>query len=119
MKKLILLLSVLTLVFTSCGSDDDNGSSQDSFIGTWKFSQAFEDGIEQELIPCADLETIVVSSNGTFTATGYDDYGDGCELDFAQSGTWENSGSNMYSITEDNDTLLIQIEFGDRNYVFI
>ena len=118
MKKLILLLSILVLVFTSCNSDDD-GSSEDLFIGSWKSSKSFEDGVEQELRPCSDLEIIVISSNGTFSATGYDDFGNGCELDFSQSGTWENSGSGTYSITEDNETVLIQVEFDDNSMILV
>lgn len=118
MKKVIFLLSVFSLILTSCSTDDDNGSSQDPFIGTWKFSQSFENGVEQALRACADLETIVISSNGTFTATGYDDFGDGCELDFSQSGTWENSGSGMYAITEDDETFIIQVGFEGNTMYF-
>tara|TARA_R100001369_G_scaffold72224_1_gene100198 strand:+ start:1137 stop:1547 length:411 start_codon:yes stop_codon:yes gene_type:complete len=119
MKKLILLLSVFAVVLTSCNSDDDNnnGSSEDLFIGSWKFSQSFEDGVEQELIPCSDIGIIMIASDGTFTSTGYDDFGNGCELDFSQSGIWENSGSGMYSISVDNETEVIQAEFSDNTMI--
>jgi hypothetical protein len=121
MKKVILLLSVFALLLTSCNSDDDNDniSSEDLFIGSWKFSQTFEDGVEQELIPCSDIGIIVISSDGTFSSTGYDDFGDGCELEFSQSGLWENSGSGMYSITVDNEIEVIQAEFSVTTMILV
>lgn len=116
MKKLILLLSVFALVFTSCGSDDD--SSQDSFIGTWKYSQYFEDGVEYPLEDCEDLTTIVISSNGTYSVTTYDDLGNGCEVDYTGSGTWDNLGNGTYSTTEDGETYVQQVEFSGNTMSF-
>ena len=118
MKKLILLLSVLALVFTSCSSDDDGGS-QDPFIGTWKYIQYFEDDVEYPLEECENQDTLVISSNGTYNSTLYWDYGGGCEVDYQSSGTWENSSSGLYSTTdEDGDTYVQEVEFsGNTMYI--
>ncbi len=110
MKKLILLFSVLALTFTSCNSDDDN-SSQDPFVGTWKYYKYFEDGVEIPLEDCEDLLTIVISSNGTYITKDYFDYGNGCELDYTDEGIWENEGSGTYSITSDGETFTQSISF--------
>ncbi|MEM5566524.1 lipocalin family protein [Psychroserpens sp. AS72] len=118
MKKLILLFSVIALTFTSCGSDDDSGSGQDQFIGFWKYTQYLEDGVVQELDLCEDLDTILISANGTYNSKGYYDYGDGCELDYDESGTWENLGSGNYSSTSDGDTYVVHIEFSG-NQMFL
>jgi len=117
MKKLILLLTLFALVASSCASDDD-GSSQDQFIGTWKYSQAFEDGVEYPLEDCEDETTISISLNSTFTSSIYEDLGNGCELEYTGSGTWVNSGSGMYSITAEGDTFVQQVEFSGNTMIF-
>ena len=117
MKKLILLLSVFALVLTSCSSDDDD-SSQDPFIGTWKYSQYFEDGVEIPLEDCEDLTTVVISSNGTFSTNSYWDFGTGCEVDYTATGTWENLGSGAYSTTESGDTYVQQVGFSGNTMYF-
>ncbi|MBU2922649.1 lipocalin family protein [Winogradskyella psychrotolerans] len=107
MKKIILLLSVFVLVFTSCSSDDDGGS-QDPFVGTWKYYKYYEDGVELSVEDCDELTTIVVSSNETYTTTIYEDYGSGCELDYVSSGTWDNLGAGLYSTTDEDGGAYVQ-----------
>jgi hypothetical protein len=70
MRKLILVLSIFTVVLTSCSSDDDGGY-QDSFLGSWKYFKSFEDGEEFALEDCEDLIIFDILSNGTFMITNH------------------------------------------------
>lgn len=116
MRKLILLLSVFTLVFTSCNNDDDNDSSQELLIGTWTYSQSFEDGIEIALSDCEKQETQVFSADGTFMITQYDDFNGPCELDGTFSGTWVNAGNGVYTVTALGQTFSQAITFEANTY---
>lgn len=103
MKKLTLLLCLVSLIsVSSCSSDDDGGSS-DPVIGTWKAYKSFEDGEEVELSDCYQKYTATFSSDGTCVFESYDeDYDGNCELDII-TGTWENMGDSFYKITHDVD----------------
>ena len=117
MKKLILPFSILALVFTSCSSDDDaTVSTQDQFIGTWSYYKSFENGVEEELTECDEQGTLVISADGVFTSTFYDDYNGPCESDETSIGTWENSGNGNYSITFDGESNIIAIVFEDNTF---
>jgi len=102
MKKIILLLSVVTLVFTSCKNDDDS-TSQDQFIGTWTYYKSFTNGVEEVLSDCDKQDKIQVNSDGTLTDTYYYDNNGTCELDGEDSATWENLGNGIYLITYNVD----------------
>ncbi len=104
MKKLILLLTAFTFVFTSCSSDDDSSSSQDRLIGAWNYYKFFENGVERPLDPCETDETFDVLADGTFSAEYFEDNAGTCELVETNSGTWENLGSGTYSITQSGFT---------------
>ncbi len=67
---------------------------------------------------CEDLTTVIVSSNGTFSTTSYWDFGNGCEVDYLATGTWENLGSSVYSTTEDGDTFTQEISFDGNEMYF-
>ncbi|WP_425076231.1 lipocalin family protein [Psychroserpens sp. S379A] len=113
MKKIIFLFSVLALTVMSCSSDDDGGGSesQDPFIGSWRYSTSFEDGVEVPLDDCESQDTIVISANGTFNTTLHDDFGSGCEVDATVTGTWENLSSGTYSSTSEGYTYVQQVTF--------
>lgn len=118
MKKLILCLSALAFVFTSCSSDDDSSSSQDPLIGTWKVFKYFENGVEVPLEPCENEETLVFSANGDLSITDYIDNAGACEIDVATSGTWTNISSGSYSTTIFGDTFTVEITFeGNTFYI--
>lgn len=117
MKKIILLFSVFALVFTSCSSDDDNGS-EDPFVGTWKYYKYFENGVEIPLEECEELTTLVITSNGVFKTTVYENMGNGCEVEYVATGTWENVGSGMYSTTLDGDTYVQEAKFEGNTMYF-
>ena len=118
MKKLILCLSALAFVLTSCSSDDDSSSSQDPLIGTWKVFKYFENGVEVPLEPCENEETLVFSANGDLSITDYIDNAGACEIDEAASGTWTNISSGSYSTTIFGDTFTVEITFeGNTFYI--
>ena len=117
MKKIILLLCVSVFILTSCSSDDDNEDlSQDQLIGTWTYFQSFEDGVEIILTDCEKQETQEFSSNGDFTITFYDDFDGPCEEDFVLSGTWSNSGNNLYTIEALGQTISQELVFEGDTY---
>lgn len=119
MKRLILLLSIIALVFTSCGSDDDGGSSQDPIIGTWKYHKYFENGVEQTVTVCEKQETFVFNSNGTFEYAYYEeDIDDNCVLEESFSGTWSNDGNGMYTQYIGGDAYSRQITFENNTFYY-
>jgi hypothetical protein len=119
MKKLLLLLSVITLTFNSCDSDDS--PSQDSLIGTWNYYQSFENDDEYELSTCDKEEELIVNADGTFSSKSYyENDNETCTLAYESTGTWENLGDNLYAFTDDDDdyTSEITITFsGDTFYI--
>ena len=121
MKKLILLLSVITLTFSSCDSDDDS-SSQDPIIGIWNYHQGFENNEEYELSSCDKQDEITFNSDGTFSSKSYYENEDEiCTLDNLSTGTWENLGDNLYEFIDDEDNYTSEttITFSDDTFYFI
>lgn len=116
MKKLLILFSIFALTFTSCSSDDDGGS-QDPFVGNWRYFTSYEDGVEFPLDDCESQDTVSVSSNGTFTTTIHDEFGGDCQIDEVYNGTWENLGEGIYSTTIDGETFVQDVTFeGNKMY---
>lgn len=119
MKKLILLFSVLALTVSSCSSDDDVATVQESFVGTWKFYKAFEDGIEVMFDACDYEDTVIVDGNGTFISNGYEaNVEGGCDLSYTETGTWISLGNSMYSLTSDGETYTEEIKFEENRMYF-
>ncbi len=117
MKKITLLLCAFLFVMTSCNKDDDNNTSQDLFIGTWKLDKYFENDVEQELELCDYEATIVVTPDGAFSETYFEENIDGvCEVQFTFSGTWENIGNGNYTISFDGNTETVQIFFENNTF---
>ena len=99
MKKLILLLSVFALTFTSCSNDDDSPPPVNtSIVGTWKFFKSFENGVEETLELCDLEQTLMFSENGTLNVTPYEEINGVCEAIGDIDGSWSNENT-IYSIT--------------------
>ncbi|WP_452230415.1 MULTISPECIES: hypothetical protein [unclassified Lacinutrix] len=121
MKKLILLFSVVAFTFSSCGSDDDGGSTPvgDPFVANWQYYKYFEDGVEVALEPCEGEETFQVLANGTVVFTSYEeDLNGNCQLDEVVSGTWSNGASGFYYITLDGDTETWEVQFDGNTFYY-
>ncbi|WP_378178369.1 lipocalin family protein [Aquimarina sp. SS2-1] len=106
MKKLILLVAVSISVFlTSCQSDDDAGpaNTQDLFIGSWKITQEFENGVELEVETCDLQDVLTVTADQNFSGTSHIEENGTCILEDTFTGNWENLGDNIYKITPDMD----------------
>ena len=122
MKKLILLFSVVAFTFSSCGSDDDGGSSSvgDPFVANWQHYKYFENGVEVALEPCEDEETFQVLTNGSVVSTYYEeDLSNNCQVDEVLSGTWSNGGANgVYFIALDGDTETWEVQFDGNTFYY-
>ncbi|WP_299312717.1 lipocalin family protein [uncultured Aquimarina sp.] len=108
MKKIILLLAIsISACITSCKSDDDGAGpmeTQDKFIGVWKITQEFEDGVEETVDACELLDVLTVTADQNFTTTAHVMENGSCVMiDDPFQGTWENLGDNVYKITPDRD----------------
>ena len=94
MKKILLLLIGLTII--SCGSDDDDVTT-DPLIGTWIKSTQFSNGSNLE-------ESYIINSNGTYIETETGIYTG------TDTGSWSNNGTDFnllnqsYSFSFDDDT---------------
>jgi len=123
MKKFILLLSAITLTFNSCSSDDDNTPVQeDAFIGIWTQSKLLFEGNEQTINDCDRESAFTINLDGTFTESSYFTNSNGiCELDFSDTGTWENLSNNTYKLKynpdEDGDVYEENITISDNEFV--
>lgn len=117
MKKLILFLSVFTLVFSSCGNDDDS-SSQDQIIGTWTFHKLFIDDIEQSLTSCQMQETFNFKSNGTVSYKYFEVIQGVCELEESNSGTWSNDGNSIYTLKIEGNNSSEELTFVANTFYF-
>ena len=130
MKKIILLLTALTLI--NC-SKDDNDAGTDPIIGTWLSTQdgsdLFGDDAEMNDVALTFNYTITFNSNGTlnqtleFTSTDPNVQSMlsslNSEMGGSSSGTWENSNDSpdfgntrqTYDITTDGETTRSIINF--------
>ena len=132
MKKIILLLTALTLI--NCSKDDNDGGT-DPIIGTWQSTQdgsdLFGDDNDNEMndVPLTLNYTISFNSNGTlnqiieFTSTDPNVQSMlsslNSEMGGSSSGTWENSNDSpdfgntrqTYDITTDGETTRSIINF--------
>ena len=132
MKKIILLLTALTLI--NCSKDDNDGGT-DPIIGTWLSNQdgsdLFGDDNDNEMndVPLTLNFTISFNSNGTLnqmielTSTDPDVQSMlpalNSEMGGSSSGTWENTNDNpdfgntrqTYDITTDGETKRTIIKF--------
>ncbi|MBW1295318.1 lipocalin family protein [Aquimarina litoralis] len=106
MKKIILLFAAISTIMISCKSDDDGAGPgpvdmQDPFVGTWKITQEFENGVEIALDACDAEDTLTVTSDQKFSGTSHDLENGTCTLQGTLTGGWENLGNNIYKITPD------------------
>ncbi len=120
MKKLILLFSVFALVLTSCSSDNDS-SSNDRIIGTWKPYKIFVNEIEEGLDECRDMDRLVFLEDGSYEATFYDlDNNDNCIEDTESylNIEWEKGSNNTYIFTYGDEEPYTEEVFFESNNVF-
>ncbi|WP_298544688.1 lipocalin family protein [uncultured Aquimarina sp.] len=132
MKKIILLFAVIISVsMISCQTDDDAGpaDTQDKFIGNWKITQEFENGVEVSIPVCNLEDRLTVTADQKFTSVLFDIENGNCVLYDTRIGSWENLRDNIYRISFDTNptasreititfsentaTLVFNTEFGE------
>lgn len=119
MKKLFLLIFILSspVLFNSCS--DDDSPDKDKIIGQWELFKVIANGITFpiELDDCDSKSTLEFNSNGTFTAEEFEeDLAGECVLDEIEEGTWVNKGNGIYEITVDGESELIEITFENDTF---
>ncbi|MBW1295316.1 lipocalin family protein [Aquimarina litoralis] len=105
MKKIVLLFAAISTIMISCQSDDDGAGPvdmQDPFVGTWKITQEFENGVEVMQEACDLEETIIIKDDMKLSGTYYMMGTSGCTVGGTYTGTWENLGNNKYKVTSDD-----------------
>ena len=119
MKKVVLLLSVFTLMFTSCGNDDD-AAAVDPIVGVWKYYKYFENDVEDVFLPCENENTFVFNAEGAFSYIDYlENASNDCEVDESVSGTWFNVGNSNYTLTDGVDSITENTTFEGNTFSFI
>lgn len=126
--KLTLLVMVTTCLTFSCKSDDDGGSSgnlADLILGTWKWTAASENGVEDTLTECDLMDTVTFTSTaysgiehdpGTAPCTEYDFNGT-----YSISGNtiiWDGDSEDTDEIETLNSTTLVLKYVGENNTVY-
>ena len=102
MKKLIALSLWSILILTSCNNDDDTTSNIDTIVGVWKPFKAFEDGIEETISACEDLDRLTFNVDGTMNFKFHTtNVNSNCEVIEDQDGTWAKEGNNTYTTVYD------------------
>jgi len=93
MKKIALLISLAFIGF-SC-SDDEESSSGD-LVGTWLWTQSFEDGEEYELDECEMMDSLIFTSNEVTSTYYYEEDGQ-CVIDDSETTSYSVSGNTLTS----------------------
>ena len=125
MKK-ILLLAIVTISMISCSKSDSSESSTDKIVGKWVVtsmtSQVGTSGTPINSIqPCATLGntvfTATTATTGTATDTSYEESPttSDCVLMPVDYATWSNNGSNVYTITQDGSTNVLNITYSNSD----
>jgi len=110
--KLLLALFATAAIFSSCGSDDDSGSTSASIVGKWAYSKTgFSVGGQEQLenythTTGCNKDYIQFLSDGKF----YDvEYPTGCRPDTISSGTYVKNG-NTVTFTEDGESDAVTVQ---------
>ncbi len=111
MKKyfLIALVTVTSLTFTNCGSDDDDSSTDQQTLtgGVWKFTKYTIDTVDKTdtLDECNLLETFSFTDDGKFVNKHHEKSASSgqCELNTTLSGTWKEIETMKYALVFDNN----------------
>jgi len=117
MKKIFLFVLILTspILFNSCSDDDD----KDPIVGQWELYKIIANGVTVPIEPddCDSKGILDFNSDGVFTAEDFEENlaGD-CVLEETAVGSWVNEGNNIYEITVDGESELIELTFENDTF---
>lgn len=119
MKKLFLFLTIATLIFTSCSSDDNTPTAtKDPIIGTWH--TVFAEG--KTLNDCKKRTNYKFNEDGTAQLTEYAlNTNNSCEKVQEVPIKWSKKSDNLYTIesvktdSQNDPPLDVTITFSDNN----
>lgn len=118
MKKIHYLIFALIIAIStiSCSSDDDspNNEPQFSIVGTWKVTQQFINGVQQDIEPICNFKGNVKFVNGgTYVEDIYAlNSSNSCVLSETIGGTWEKHGdSYKINVSEGGDLSILPLNF--------
>ncbi|WP_438710400.1 lipocalin family protein [Aquimarina muelleri] len=109
MKKLVLLTLLISTIFTSCSSDDDNnGITEANLIGKWQHTNSIENGEEAILDECDLMDTIEFKANNVITTMTFytnivvenSQTTTTCKEDSSETGKWSLSGEIVTNVFE-------------------
>jgi len=105
-KNILLFIVVIFACMISCQTDDDTGplDTQDKFIGSWKITQEFDNGVEETIETCDLQDVLTVTEDQKFSGTSHSMENGICTLQETLTGTWENLGGNKYKINSEQET---------------
>lgn len=103
-----IIIALITLMFTSCGDDEDSLKDSDSLVGTWVLEETYEDEDESASIK------MTLKFNKDNTGSIVEDW-----VSQTKSSTHETYSMNFsWSTTSDsngNDILRVSYVSGDKN----
>ncbi len=110
LKKVILAtLTLLSLVTTSCSSDDENPDA-DPIVGTWLYTKVIVDGIERPLSDCEIRSVFVFNADGKAADNFYEEFQSKCVSENT-TGTWKKNVDGTYTGTFTDEIEDYTIEF--------
>ena len=120
MKRLILVLTVFTLVFSSCSSDDDSNSSVENYsiIGEWTITQRIVNGVEEAIGECEPTSIYRYSADGSYYEKHYAAVlGSSCLENpfFEVNGDWSKEDNETYIVATAQGTSSFKINFITEN----
>lgn len=115
---MVALMAITSFALVACSDDDDEVSSSDDIVGTWKWDSFGTDTTEDFF----GEQYIQFNANGQYIEVGIDGYGSEGEVDIMR-GQWKRSGntitisgngipSTTTEISELTDTKLTLITLG-------
>ena len=112
MKKLffiLLALSAITFVVTSCSDDDDNDLNLDKIVGKWmcvKSTDTYQGTTVEGLLVGAQ---VVINANGTYSSTAES---------FGKTGTYVYNGETFTAKNTNGETFIIKamVHNNDMNW---